>query len=304
MPAALTRVFGRADTLAALGAALPEARFITLVGPGGIGKTTAALALARELAPSYRDGAYLVDLASIGGGQLVPSALCAVLGLAVPEGDAIPAVIAFLRQRRVLLVLDSCEHVIESAAEAAEQIFSSAPGVHILASSREPLRAAGERVHRLPPLESPAPSAEAALAFPGVQLFVERASSHLGGFELSDADAPFVAEICHRLDGIALAIELAAGRLLAFGVRELAAGLDDRFRLLTGGRRTALPRHQTLAAMLDWSYELLSEPGRRLLRQLCVNVGDFTLSAAIRCSTGPARSRSSPTSPSWWRSPW
>ncbi len=194
------------------------------------------------------------------------------------------AAVAYLRHKNMLLVLDSCEHVIETATSAAELVWSGAPQVHVLATSREPLRAAGERVQRLPPLDSPSTTsgltAAEALTFPGVQLFVERVAAGQNGFTLTDAEAPLVAEICQKLDGIALAIELAAGRVAAFGVRELAARLDDRFRLLTSGRRTALPRHQTLAATLDWSYELLPGLEQGLLRRLAVFAGDFSLDAA------------------------
>jgi predicted ATPase/DNA-binding winged helix-turn-helix (wHTH) protein len=284
LPPVATRIIGRDDILSSLAATLSDRRLVTIVGPGGIGKTTVALAMARELAPSYRDGVAFADLGSVASGQLAPTMLSAVFGLAVPSDDALPALVAFLRNREMLLVLDNCEHVVEVAAEMAERISVGAPGVHVIATSREPLRAAGERVLWLPPLESPPSStglgAGEALRFPGVQLLVERAAASLGAFELSDADAPFAADICRRLDGIALAIEFAAGRIAAFGLRELAAKLDDRFDLLTSGRRTALPRHQTLAATLDWSYELLSAAGRRMLRQLSVFVGGFTGEAA------------------------
>ena len=294
LPSVLTRVVGRADVVGALSAQLSQRRFITLVGPGGIGKTTVAVTVAQELSPSYRDGVSFVDLASISGPQLVPNALAAVLRLAVPSEDALPAVIAFLKHKHMLLVLDSCEHVVEAAANAAEEVASGAPGVHILATSREPLRAAGERVHRLPPLENPSTSegltADQAMTFPGIQLFVERAAASLGDFDLSDPDAPIAADICRRLDGIALAIELAAGRVAALGLRGLSARLDDRFRVLTGGRRTALPRHQTLAATLDWSYDLLPELGRKLLRRLTVFAGGFTLDAAVALFEDPDKS--------------
>ncbi len=187
-------------------------------------------------------------------------------------------------------MLDNCEHVIEAAADAAECIVGSVPGVHVLSTSREPLRAAGERVYRLPPLESPSNSvgltADEALTFPCVQLFMERVAASLGDYRLSNADAPLVAEICQKLDGIALAIELAAGRVAAFGVRELAGRLDDRFRLLTSGRRTALPRHQTLAATLDWSYELLPVVEQVLLRRLSIFAGEFSLDAAVAVMIG------------------
>jgi predicted ATPase/DNA-binding winged helix-turn-helix (wHTH) protein len=285
LPPPLTHPIGRAGVIAALAAQVPQRRFVTLVGPGGIGKTTVALAVARELAPSCRDGVGFVDLAPIGDPSLVARALAAALGLAVASEDPLPAVLAFLRRKRMLLVLDSCEHVIEAAAATAEDIFTAAPEMLILATSREPLRAVGERVHRLAPLEGPFAAAgltaAAALEFPSVQLFVERAAAGLDDFQLTDADAPLVADICRRLDGIALAIELAAGRVAAFGLRDLANRLDDRFRLLMSGRRTALPRHQTLAATLDWSYQLLPDAGRLLLRHLAVFAGAFTLEAAI-----------------------
>jgi predicted ATPase/DNA-binding winged helix-turn-helix (wHTH) protein len=284
LPLPLTRVIGRSAVVEALSAQLGPRRFVTLVGPGGIGKTTVAVAVARAVLADYRDGVAFVDFGAVSSPQLVPSALASVLGLAVPSEDAIQAVSLFLRHKHMLLVLDSCEHVIEAAAAAAEEVTSSAASVHILATSREPLRAAGERVHRLPPLENPSESTgltgAEALTFPGIQLFVERAAATLGDFALSDADAPIAADICRRLDGIALAIELAAGRVAAFGLRGLAARLDDRFRLLTSGRRTALPRHQTLAATLDWSYELLPEAERSLLRRLSLFTGDFSLEAA------------------------
>src|SRR5262249_4696546 len=206
------------------------------------------------------------------------------LGVAIQSGNAIPDLIAYLQDKRMLLVLDSCEHVIEAAAALAEQILQNAAAVQILATSREPLRAKGERLHRLSPLELPVSSSEltasAALAFPSVQLFVERAAANLDGFELTDADAPVVADICRKLEGMPLAIELAATRVDAFGVRQLSALLDDRIRLLKYGRRTALPRHRTLTAALDWSYEFLPEDERVLLRRLSVFSSVFTLDSA------------------------
>ena len=185
----------------------------------------------------------------------------------------------------MLVVFDGCEHVVESAAALAVDLLKSAPGLNILATSREPLCAEGEYVRRLMPLKVPPVSRKLtvteALAFPAVQLFVERAIERLDTFELTDADAPIVAEICRKLDGIALAIELAAGRVDAFGLRELATLLDDRFRLLMRGRRTALRRHQTLSAALDWSYEFLQEYERIILRRLAVFDSYFTLESAI-----------------------
>jgi predicted ATPase len=190
----------------------------------------------------------------------------------------------------MLLVLDNCEHVIEAVAASAVSILRGAPGVQILATSREPLHAEGEHGHRLSPLESPSPSAgltaAEALRFPAVQLFVQRAAAILGGFELGDRDAPVVAAICRRPDGIPLAIELAAARMDAFGVRGLATHLDDPLQLLTGGRRPAAPRHQTMRASLDWDHELLPEPERVMLRRLAVFAGGFTLEAASAVAAG------------------
>jgi len=284
LPVSLTRIVGRSDIVTTLVEQLPTRRFVTLAGPGGIGKTTVALAVADELSQNYRDGVWFVDFAPIADALLVPSALASVLGVAIRSDNPIPGLLAYLKDKQMLLVLDSCERVIDAAAALAEQVFHRAPGVHILSTSRESLRAEGERVQRLLPLEVPFASAkitaDEAMSFSAVQLFVERATASADGFRLTDADAPVVAEICRRLDGIALAIELAAGRIDALGLQGLAAHLDDRFRLLTRGRRTALPRHQTLSATLDWSYELLSELERIVLRRLAVFAGAFTLPAA------------------------
>jgi len=290
LPALPTRIVGRDEVVEAITVQLPQRRFISLVGPGGIGKTTVALAVAGRLAPSYRDGVCFVDLAPLTDPLLVPSALASVLGLAIRSDDPIPGLVTFLRDQKMLLVLDSCEHVIDAAASFAERVLRGAPGVHILATSREAMRAESERVQRLRPLGVPRDSAgltaAEALGYPAVALFVERASESLDTFELSDADAPIVADVCRRLDGIALAIELAAGWIDVLGVRELAAHLDDRFQLLTRGRRTALPRHQTLSATLDWSYEFLPESEHVVLRRLAVFVGPFTLDAGKAIATG------------------
>jgi predicted ATPase/DNA-binding winged helix-turn-helix (wHTH) protein len=290
LPAPLSRVVGRQDVIAALKAQLPEERFITVVGPGGIGKTTVAVAAANALRGSYRDGIQFVDLAPMKDPSLIPSAVAALLGVPIRTDDPIPTLVAALSTRQMLLVLDCCEHMILAAAALAEAIFVGAPGVHILATSREALRAEGERVHGLPALETPPWSerltSQQGMAFSAVQLFVERASATLDSFRFTDDNAPAVAEICRRLDGIALAIELAAGRVASFGVFGVAARLDDRFRLLAGGRRTAVPRHQTLLATLDWSYQLLPESERVVLRRLSVLTGSFTLEAASAIGAG------------------
>jgi predicted ATPase/DNA-binding winged helix-turn-helix (wHTH) protein len=284
LPGLVTKMVGRDVAVEALVTQLPKRRFITIIGPGGIGKTTVALAAAAAARSSYRDGVRLVDLAPIADPALVPSVLASVLGLPVSSDNPIPNLIALLKDKQMLLVLDNCEHVVDVAATLAEQIFRGAPHVHILATSREALRVRGERTQHLPPLESPPASvgltAVEAMAFPAVQLFVECASATLDSFDLSDADAPVVAEICRRLDGIALAIELAAGRVDTFGARGVADRLDDRFRLLTRGHRTALPHHQTLRAMFDWSYGVLSAPAKTVLGRLATFAGSFSLDSA------------------------
>lgn len=284
LPRQLTRPIGRDEAIKAVKCRFQRGRLTTIVGPGGIGKTTLCLAVAEQLSSSYEHGVCFLDLAPLANAQLVPSVLAAALGLADGSLDPLPGVIAHLRERRMLLIFDSCELVVDTAAQLAEMLLKEAPGIHILATSREALRAEDESVYRLAPLDMPPVSAGLtaadALTFPAVQLFVDRATLR-GGFEFDDDEAPVVADICRQLDGIALAIELAAGRVEAFGTRGIAELLDDRFRLLTGGRRTALPRHQTLAATLDWSYDALSEPEQRVLRRLAVFAGEFTLELVI-----------------------
>ena len=284
LPAALRHIVGRADVIVLLATRLPEHRFITVVGPGGIGKTTVAVAVADALVAAFNDGVGFVDLAPLTDPSLIASAVAAALGFAVHAADATQGLVSLLRDKHVLIVLDNCEHMIEPIAGLAEAIFRDAPKAHILATSREPLRVDGERVHRLAPLATPPASpdltAAQALAFPAVQLFVERAAASQDTFELSDEDAPSVAELCRGLDGIALAIEIAAGRVDTFGIAELASGLDNRLRLLIRGRRTSLSRHQTLGATLDWSYQLLSEAERAILRGLAIFAGAFTLHSA------------------------
>jgi predicted ATPase/DNA-binding winged helix-turn-helix (wHTH) protein len=290
LPASLTRMIGRAETIDALGRQLSQHRLVTVVGPGGIGKTTVAIAAAEALIAAYDRGVRFVDLAPMGDPQFVPGAVAAAVGLAIHSENTATVLTTYLRSKRILLVLDSCEHVIEAAASLAEQIISGAPNVHILATSREPLRLRGEQVQRLSPLASPPSSpgltAAEALTFPAVQLFTERAAESLEGFELSDADAPVVADICRKVEGIALGIELAATRIDALGVRTLSTLLDDRFRLLRQERRTYLSRHRSLAASLDWSYAALPEAERTILCRLSVVAGPFTVEAASAVAAG------------------
>jgi predicted ATPase len=286
VPAPLTRVVGRDDVISKLAQQLVRRRFLTIVGPGGIGKTTVAVAIADAVRASYSDGAWYVELASLSDSGLVLSAVCALLGITLAGVNLLSGLTASLRNKHILIVLDSCEHVIGAAAALAEAILKAAPQAGILATSREPLRAEGEWLHRLAPLELPpqartSPTAVEALGYSAVELFNERASATMDRFVLDDADVPAVLEICRRLDGVPLALELAAARVDAFGVSGLAARLDDRFGVLTSGRRTALPRQQTLRATIDWSYELLSDAERVILRRLAVFRGAFTIAAAV-----------------------
>lgn len=286
LPPALARIVGRSETVQQVKALLAEQRFVSIVGPGGIGKSTVAIAVAHEMRGRFSDGVCFVDLSALGDPQLVPAALAAALGVGLRSESPMQSLIAAARAKRLLLLLDSCEHVIETVSHLAEQLFGNGgEELHILATSREPLRVEGERIHRLPSLDVPPTranlSSAEALAYPAVQLFVERAAANLGGFQLTDAEAPLVADLCRRLDGIALAIEIAAGRVESLGVAGLASRLDDRFRLQLQGRRTALRRHQTLSTLLDWSYALLPPFEQLVLRQLAILAGNFTMDDAV-----------------------
>lgn len=291
LPPRLTRMIGRADVVATIAALLPERRFVTIAGAGGMGKTTVALAVAEELLASYVHGLRFVDFAPIVDPLLLPSTVASVLGISVPSHDPLPALSAFLRDRNILIVLDNCEHVVEAAAVLAESLLKGAAGVHVLTTSREPLNAEGEWVHRLGSLETPPESgdltAAQVLTFPAIQLFVQRAMAVSDSFAISDGDAPILRDLCRRLDGMPLAIELAAARVDALGVHGLAARLDDSLQLLTRGRRTAVPRHRTLRAMLDWSFEYLPRTEQAVLRRLAAFKADFTMeSAAAVASEG------------------
>jgi predicted ATPase len=284
LPMPLTRIIGRDDTIAALKTQLSQRRFQTIVGPGGIGKTTVAIAVAQTVSASYKDGLWFVALSSLADPDLVPSALTAVLGISLLGVNSVSGLTGWLRDKHALIVLDSCEHIVGAAASIAETVLKAAPHVHILATSREPLRGEGECLHRLASLEVPPEATdlttEDALKYPAVELFSERASAIAEGFSFGAADLPAVIEICRKLDGVPLALELAAAQVDFLGINGLAARLDDRFTVLTKGRRTALPRHQTLRATMDWSYDLLPRIEQLILRRLSVFQGDFTMAAA------------------------
>ncbi len=284
LPPKLARMIGRDDTIRALSAQLMMYRFVSIVGPGGIGKTTVAISAAHLLSDGFDGAVFFVDLAALTDARLVPTAVARALGLTVQTPDPLRSLLAFIGDRKILLVLDNSEHVIDSAATLAERVVGEAPQAHVLTTSREALRVEGEHVHLLYALDCPPEgtslTAGEALAYPAVQLFMERAAASGHDAVLSDIDAPVVATICRRLDGIALAIELAASRAGSLRIRGIAELLDNRFGLVWHGRRTALPRHQTLNAMLDWSYNLLSEDEKAVLGRLSVFLGDFTLEAA------------------------
>ena len=284
IPAALTRVIGRDATIAILAAQLERRRLLTIVGPGGIGKTTIAAAVAEAASGTFQDGVWFVALAAVARAELVPSALGGVLGIPLPSANPIAGLIAWLRDKHALLIFDNCEHVIGAVAALTEEIVTSAPRVSILATSREPLRAAGESRHRLEPLDLPPDSSAVtvsdALQYSAVQLFSERAAATTDDFIIEDGDVAAIVEICRRLDGVPLALELAAAHVGVIGVKALAARLDDRFAFLIKGRRTALPQHQTLRATLDWSHDLLPQAEQVVLRRLGVFHGDFTMEAA------------------------
>jgi predicted ATPase/DNA-binding winged helix-turn-helix (wHTH) protein len=283
LPAPL-ELIGRDAALVAVAGEVPKRRFVTLVGSGGIGKTSLAIAVAHRLEPDYADGARFVDLALLAGGQLVATTLASALGLSALAENATTTILSYLHNRRMLLILDNCEHVLDAAAELCEMLLPGADGVDVLATSRAPLRAQGEWVRRLPALEAPPEACSItgseAMAYSAVRLFVERTQAATDSFVFTDAEAPAVAQICRRLDGIPLAIELAAAHVGLFGVADLATRLDNRLLILTRGRRTAAPRHRTLRAMLDWSFSVLSETEQKILARLSVFRGRFDLEGA------------------------
>ncbi|MBR1120951.1 winged helix-turn-helix domain-containing protein [Bradyrhizobium lablabi] len=283
LPVRLLRMVGRNETIDALRAQVTFQRFVSIVGPGGVGKTTVAIAVAHEIAAEFGNAICFVDLGALKNGVLVVPAVASAIGCLEQVQESLPRLLAFAADKRVLLVLDSCEHVIDSVAALAEGLCREAPLVHIIATSRESLRVEGEHVHLLQALDTPSGeaslSAASALASPAVQLFMDRAAA--GGYRLglSDEDAPLVSEICRQLDGMPLAIELTASRTSTYGINGLAQLIGDRL-MLAWQKRLGAPRHQTLQAMLDWSYDLLSEDEQAVLCALSIFVGAFELEMA------------------------
>jgi predicted ATPase/DNA-binding winged helix-turn-helix (wHTH) protein len=284
LPLAVTRIIGREQTVETLVSRLSRQRLVTVVGPGGIGKTTVALAVAERMVGGYEHGVWLVDLASLGDAHLVPSAVGTVLGLQIHGEDPIRGLVAALRDSCMLLLLDNCEHVVDEVAGLARALLGGAKDVAILATSREPLRVAGESEYRLGPLRSPQASskltAAEAATFPVVQLFVERVAAIVEDFVLTDESAPLVVEVCRGLDGLPLAIEFAAPGVEVLGLEGLAARLDERLPLLGSRRRGRVGRHRTMRAVIDWSCDLLNPEEQLFFKALGIFSGGFTVEAA------------------------
>jgi predicted ATPase/DNA-binding winged helix-turn-helix (wHTH) protein len=284
LPSPVSDLIGREVEISELQELVAAHRLVTVIGAGGIGKTRLGGEVARRLLPEFPDGVWLAELAPLGDPELVRMAVASALGLqAGAEAPPSNRRASALRSKRLLLVLDNCEHVIAAAAREAESLLHGAPGLRVLATSQEPLAIEGECIYRLPPLGVPSEGvadADAALRHGSVRLFVARAQAADPRVPFDDRNAAAIAGICRHLDGIPLAIELAAARAATLGIEELAARLDNRFQVLAGGRRTALPRHQTLRATLDWSYGLLGEIERTVLHRLAIFAGGFTLGAA------------------------
>ena len=296
LPGRLSRMVGRNEDVLELSAQLNASRFVTIVGAGGVGKTTVAVALGHYLAEGFAGAVLFVDLGVLRDPALVATAVASLLGLSVQSNDATPGLVAYLRDKRILLILDTCEHLVEAVADLASSIIDAAPQVHILATSREALRVESEYIYRLDalacPPDDPGLTAAVVRTFPATQLFVERAAASGARLDISDAEAVIVASICRRLDGVALAIELAARRVESYGLQQTAALLNQRLTLLWIGSRTAPARQKTLHATLDWSFGLLTELERAVLRRLSAFVGHFTLDAAMEVVTSTTLDRS------------
>ena len=284
LPVQLSSFIGREHESVEVKQLLSNTRLLTLTGPGGTGKTRLALQLGEELLPSFADGVWFAELAPLTDASFLSQSIARIFGLReLPNTLILNVVTDYLRAKQLLLILDNCEHLIEACAKLSDHLLHACPQIKIIASSREALGITGEIAYQVPSLSLPDQeqvTQKAVLGFESVKLFVERASAANPKFHLTDENARGVAQICRRLDGIPLALELAAARIRVFSTEEIAARLDDRFTLLTGGSRTAMERHQTLRALIDWSYELLSDDERRLFRHLSVFAGGWRFEAA------------------------
>jgi predicted ATPase/class 3 adenylate cyclase len=291
LPAQMTSFVGREKEMAQIQHLLAEHRLVTLTGSGGTGKTRLALRLAADVLDQFQDGVWFIELAPLSQPDLIGQTILSFFGIGEQGGKtALQALADYLREKKSLLVLDNCEHLIAACAELAETLLRSCPDLRILATSREALRIEGEKPWQVPPLSFPGPGLSVDIEnlsqYAAIQLFVDRALQVRSDFQLTEQNAPSIAEISRRLDGIPLAIELAAARLSVLSVEEIAARLADRFNLLTEGSRRALPHHQTLRATLDWSYALLTEKEQTLLRRLSVFAGGWTLEVAEAVCAG------------------
>jgi predicted ATPase/DNA-binding winged helix-turn-helix (wHTH) protein len=290
LPIQLAKMVGREEVIEKISNGLSLYRFMTVVGPGGIGKTAVAVTVGHRRSADFGGRVFFVDFGPLRDSSHIATTIASALGLTISAEDPTPALLTFLKTGPALLIFDSCEHVLDALAPLVERIVRDAPQLRVLATSRESFRSEGERIFRLFPLDCPPEredlSVEEVLGYPAAQLFVERIAQSSGAFQLSAEEAPLVASICRRLDGIALAIELAAGRVNAYGIAGTASLLDSRFSLQWRGRRTAVPRHQTLAAALDWSYDLLPPAESTTLRRLSVFAGPFAPEAAATVAAG------------------
>lgn len=284
---------GFEEVIARISDRLAHHRLITLVGPGGVGKTTAAMAAAARTTSHYEHGTWFVDLTAISDAERLPEVIASSVNSGGPFLASTAELVSFLRMKRMLMVLDNCEHIIAHVADLVLQVLQAAPEVHVLTTSREPLSVNGENLCHIQPLALPPCShgltAAAALEYPAIQLFVERAADVLGCFRLRDADVPTAIDICRKLDGMPLAIELAAASIAALGLQGLTSIVDHPLRLPTSGSRAAPPRHRTLRAVLDWSYRLLSEEERKMFRRLSVFPGSFTVEDVAAVYAEPAQ---------------
>ena len=284
LPVQLTSFIGREQEIAEIKQKLKIHHLITLTGPGGTGKTRLSLQVAADLLDRFQHGVWFVELAPLTDPDLIPQSILSAMGINEQSGKPLDMLREYLREKRCLLVLDNCEHLVEASANVANVLLNAAPGLKVIASSREALGIRGEMTFPVPSLSLPdlahLPVVEQFSQYEAVKLFIERALLVAPHFTVDASSAPFIAQICYRLDGIPLAIELAAARVRMLSVEQISKRLDDRFHLLTGGARTLLPRQQTLRALIDWSYDLLSEQERLFLRRLSVFAGGWTLEAA------------------------
>src|SRR6267143_1270673 len=284
LPVRPLMMIGRETVVSEVSDKLRDERFVTLLGPGGIGKTTIALAVGRSVAEEFGGKVHFVDLESLTDPRHVAGAVATSLGLALKSKDPGLELVDLVRSRKLLVILDSCEHVIEAVALLAEQLYQESEQVYLLTTSRESLKVEGEHCYRVLPLDCPPDGSEqtahAVLRYPAVQLFVRRVAARAGSVVLTDEEAPLVAEMCRKLDGLPLAIELAAGQVAALGLKNTAARLVSQLELLRLSHRTAVPRHRSLKAALDWSYNLLSDGERIVFRHIAPFVGHFTLEGA------------------------